>query len=162
MRHQSNKIKFNSGRDANRMLMRKLAVSFLDHGYLQTTLAKAKTLKPHLEKLVTKMKIKNEANKNFLLRYLGDIKIVNDGFDRVGQALERVIGGYVRVIKQGMRNDDGAPLARVEWAYPVVKSVSTKVSTSAKTLVDKTLDKSKSEVKKVKKNEKPNKTDKIS
>ena len=121
MRHNVKKIKFNEGRDANRMLMRKLVVNFLNHGYLQTTLAKAKAMKPRVEKLITKMKVKNEANKNILLRYLGDSKVVADGFDRVGPALAKINGGYVRIVKLGSRNDDGAPLAKVEWAYPVVK-----------------------------------------
>lgn len=129
MRHNVKKIKFNFGRDANRMLMRKLAVNFLNHGYLQTTLSKAKALKPYIEKLVSKMKANSEANKNFLLRNLGDVKVVADCFKRVGPALAKINGGYVRIIKQGNRNDDGAPLAKVEWAYPVVKeSASTKVT----------------------------------
>ncbi|MBI5127603.1 50S ribosomal protein L17 [Candidatus Roizmanbacteria bacterium] len=121
MRHGVKKIKFTSGIDANRMLMRKLAVNFLSKGYLQTTLIKAKALKTHLEKLVSKMKVKNESNKNYLLRYLAETKIVNDCFDRVGPALEKIRGGYVRIIKVGMRSADGSSMAKVEWAYPVLK-----------------------------------------
>lgn len=144
MRHGVKKIKFNFGKDANKALIRKLAVNFLDKGYLQTTLSKAKVLKPHLEKLVTKMKSKSESNKNFLLRYLSDKKIVDDGFERIGPALSKVQGGYVRIIKLGMRGSDGSFMAKVEWAYPVVKE-------------EKTL-----KVKKVKADEKPDKTNKTS
>ncbi len=121
MRHRVKKIKFTSGIDANRMLMRKLAVNFLSKGYLQTTLIKARALKTHIEKLVSKMKVKSESNKNYLLRYLAETKIVNDGFDRVGPALNKIKGGYVRVIKIGMRSADGASMAKVEWVYPVLK-----------------------------------------
>jgi len=123
MRHKVKKIKFNFGKDANRALIRKLAVNFLDKGYLQTTLAKAKVLKSHLEKLVTKMKLKSEANKNFLLKYLASKKVVDDGFTRVGPALFKIQGGYVRIIKLGPRSSDGSPMAKVEWAYPVVKEI---------------------------------------
>ncbi len=140
MRHGVKKIKFNAGIDANKMLVRKLALSFLSKGYLQTTLPKARVLKTHIEKLVSKMKVKNEANKNFLLRYLADGQAVNDGFDRVGPALMKINGGYIRIVKLGMRTDDGAAMAKVQWAYPVVKE----------------------EVKKPLKNEKSNKTDKTS
>ena len=120
MRHQVKKIRFNFGKDANKMLMRKLAVNFMTRGILQTTLSKAKVLRPYLEKLVTKMKTSSEANKNILLRYLGDVKTVEMGFRVIGPALSKVNGGYIRIIKTNLRNDDGATMAKVEWAYPVV------------------------------------------
>jgi len=140
MRHGVKKIKFNWGKDANKMLMRKLAINFLSKNYLQTTLSKAKALKPYLEKLVSKMKVKSEANKNYLLRYLGDEKIINNGFKVIGPALSKINGGYVRIVKMNMRSADGATMARIAWAYPVVLE----------------------EVKKIKKDEKPNPANKTS
>lgn len=140
MRHGVKKIKFNWGKDANKMLMRKLAVNFLSKGYLQTTLSKAKALRPYLEKLVSKMKVKSEANKNYLLRYLGDEKIVNNGFKVIGPALSKINGGYVRIIKMNIRSTDGATMTKIVWVYPVVLE----------------------EVKKIKKDEKPNTTNKTS
>lgn len=144
MRHGVKKIKFNFGRDANKMLMRKLAVNFLSKGYLETTLAKAKSLKTHLEKLISKMKSRNEANKNFLLRYLANSDVVEDAFNRVGPALSKIVGGYVRVIKRGLRSSDGSLMAKVEWAYPVVseemnkpKKINKEKSASVKTMADK-------------------------
>lgn len=143
MRHRVKKIKFNFGKDANKALIRKLAINFLDKGYLQTTLTKAKILKSYIEKLVTKMKIKNESNKNYLLKYLGNKKIVEDGFDRIGPALLKVQGGYVRIIKIGTRNNDGSLLAKIEWVYPVVKLSSIKTSSSVKEKEDKSSKKQK-------------------
>lgn len=127
------KIKFDYGRDANRMLMRKLAVSFLSKGRLQTTLAKAKVLRPYLEKMVSKMKIKSEANKNYLLKFLGDQEIINTGFDTIGKALSSVNGGYVRIVKLGMRGTDGAQIAKIEWVYPVKKVKDEKSNSTDKT-----------------------------
>ncbi|OQY67370.1 hypothetical protein B6D29_01875 [Microgenomates bacterium UTCPR1] len=123
MRHNVKKIKFNSGKDANRSLVRKLAVNFLDNGYLQTTLPKAKVLKTFIERMVTKMKVRSESNKNFLLKHLGSVKVVKDGFERVGPALVKIQGGYVRIVKIGTRTNDGSLVARVEWSYPVVKEI---------------------------------------
>lgn len=131
MRHKVKKIKFNFGKDANKSLIRKLAINFLDKGYLQTTITRAKAVKSYIEKLITKMKTKNESNKNYLLKYLGNKKIVEDGFNRVGPALSKIQGGYVKIIKVGMRNSDGSLLAKIEWAYPVVKLDSIKTSSSA-------------------------------
>ncbi|MFH0979610.1 MAG: 50S ribosomal protein L17 [Candidatus Roizmanbacteria bacterium] len=140
MRHGVRKIRFNWGKDANKMLMRKLAVNFLSKGYLQTTLSKAKALRPYLEKLVCKMKVESEANKNYLLRYLGDEKIINNGFKIIGPALSKINGGYVRIIKMNIRSSDGATMAKIAWAYPVILE----------------------EVKKIKKDEKPNTANKTS
>lgn len=141
MRHQVKKIKFNYGRDANRMLMRKLAVNFLTSGYLKTTISKARALKTHLEKLVSKMKVRTEANRNYLLRYLGDEKVIENGFKVIGPALQKVSGGYVRIVKIDMRFSDGAVMSRVEWAHPVVleteKSKVKKVATTKVTAADK-------------------------
>lgn len=120
MRHRVKKIKFNWGKDANKMLMRKLAINFLSKGHLQTTLSKAKALRPYLEKLVSKMKVKSEASKNYLLHHLGDEKIVSNGFKVIGPALSKINGGYVRIIKMNMRSADGAVIARIAWAYPVI------------------------------------------
>ncbi|MGB9882922.1 MAG: 50S ribosomal protein L17 [Microgenomates group bacterium] len=121
MKHQQKKIKFNFGYDANRMLVKKLVVNFLNHGYLETTEKKAKVLKQVIERLVSKMKIKTNANKNYLLRYLSKTKLVDECFEVIGPALANVNGGYVRIVKKQERSGDGAKLAKIEWAYPVVK-----------------------------------------
>ena len=36
-------------------------------------------------------------------------------------ALKDKVGGYVRIVRLGMRHSDGSEMARLEWAYPVVK-----------------------------------------
>lgn len=122
MRHRVKKIKFRGGRDANRMLIRKLTVNFLKNAKIKTTLKKAKTLKTEIEKLVEKAKVENEANKNVLLKSLNDSKLVSQVIREVGRPLADKVGGYVRVVKLGARQSDGAEMARLEWAYPVVKS----------------------------------------
>lgn len=136
MKHRIKKIKFSYGRDANRMLMRKLAVNFLARGYLKTTISKARVLKTHLEKLVSKMKVKSEANKNYLLRYLGDKKAIDNGFKVIGPAFQKINGGYVRIVKIDMRSSDGTVMSKVEWAHPVVlESETSKVKKVAATKV---------------------------
>lgn len=121
MRHGVKKTKFSSGKDANKMLLRKLVSNFLGNGFLKTTNVKAKVLKSELESLVTKMKVRKESNKNVLISYLNDKKLVEECFKTIGPALTSINGGYVRVIKLGQRDSDGTNMARVEWAYPVVK-----------------------------------------
>ena len=122
MRHGVKKIKFSQGKDANKMLMRKLAVNFFINGKLETTLTKAKKLKPVVEKLVEKCKLKNEANKNYLLKNFNNSLLVTRIFKEVGEALKDKTGGYVRLARLGVRRSDGSETARLEWAYPVISS----------------------------------------
>lgn len=121
MRHKVKKIKFKKGKDATKMMTVKLVRNFLKKGEIITTLKRAKIAKSYIEKLVEKVKIKTEANKNFLLRFIGNKRLINDLFDRIGLALKDVKGGYVRIVKIGKRESDGSESARLEWAYPINK-----------------------------------------
>jgi len=121
MRHRVKKIKFKGGYDATRALLKKLAYNFLTRGKIKTTLAKAKVLKSAIEKLVEKMKEENEKNKAFFLSYFGQKrKLLPLFFKVIGPVFKEVKGGYVRIIKLGQRDSDGASQALVEWTKPVV------------------------------------------
>ncbi len=115
MKHRVKKSKFHFGRDANRMLLRKLAINFIKNNKIVTTDAKAKVLKPYIEKLVEKSKNKTEANKNVLLKKVNDKLIIQKLFKQIGPKFKNRIGGYVRIIKLGIRELDGAKMSRVEW-----------------------------------------------
>jgi large subunit ribosomal protein L17 len=121
MRHRVKKIKFSDGIDANRALVRKLAVNFFLKGKLTTTLFKAKTMKPVIERLVEKMKVKTESNVNYLKQKLDSRAVITMAFKDISPVIGKINGGYVRVIKLGKRGSDGAEMGRIEWVYPVVK-----------------------------------------
>jgi len=121
MRHRVKKIKFKGGYDATRALLKKLSYNFLIKGKIKTTLAKAKVLKSKIEKLVEKMKEENDKNKNFFISYFGGKKqLLPLFFKIIGPVFKDVRGGYVRVVKIGKRDSDGAEEALVEWTKPVV------------------------------------------
>lgn len=120
MRHKVKHIKFKFGQDSNQMLIRKLLVSFLKRSKIEITLAKAKILKSVVEKIVEKAKTKTEANKNYLLKKLAQDEVIDMLFNQIGPALKDKVGGYVRIIKIGQRDSDGASMARLEWVYPIV------------------------------------------
>lgn len=121
MRHGVKKIKFSNGIDANRALVRKLAVNFFLKGKLSTTLPKAKAIKPVLERLVEKMKIKTEANVNYLKQKLDNKEVIEMAYKDISPVVAKINGGYVRIIKLGQRESDGAETARIEWVYPIIK-----------------------------------------
>jgi len=121
MRHRVKKIKFKGGYDATRALIKKLTYNFLIRGKIKTTLAKAKILKSAIEKLVEKMKGENEKNKKFFLSYFGGKrKLLPLFFNVIGPVFKETAGGYVRIIKLGQRDSDGAEEALIEWVKPVV------------------------------------------
>jgi len=120
MHHRIKKIKFRAGKDANKMLVKKLVFNFLAAGKITTTLKKTKILKSLIEKLVEKAKEKNEANKNYVLKYVTDKKIKNLLFETIGPELKDKTGGYVKIARLGTRSSDGSEIARLEWAYPIV------------------------------------------
>lgn len=123
MRHRVKKIKFSNGRDANHALVRKLAVNFFIKGKLTTTLAKAKAMKPVIELLAEKMKVRSEANVNYLKHKLNSQEVVEIAYRDISPVIAKVNGGYVRVVKLGKRESDGSEVGRIEWVYPVVKQV---------------------------------------
>ncbi|OGK22298.1 50S ribosomal protein L17 [Candidatus Roizmanbacteria bacterium RIFCSPHIGHO2_01_FULL_39_8] len=120
MRHRIKKIKFKSGRGANKMMTRKLIVNFIRQGKITTTLKRVKILKAQIEKLVEKMKVKNEANKNKLLSVVGDERLIPKMFEDIGKPLKERVGGYVKIVRLGARQSDSAEVAMLEWAYPII------------------------------------------
>ena len=121
MRHRVKKIKFSNGVDANRALVRKLAVNFFLKGKLSTTLSRAKAMKPVIEKLIEKMKVKTESNLNYLKQKLDDKEILKIAYRDISPVILKINGGYIRIIKLGRRESDGAETARIEWVYPIIK-----------------------------------------
>lgn len=121
MRHRVKKIKFSNGIDANRALTRKLAVNFFLKGKLTTTLSKAKAIKPVIEKLIEKMKVKTESNLNYLKQKLDNKEVLEIAYKDIGPVIAKINGGYIRVVKLGKRESDGAETARIDWVYPIIK-----------------------------------------
>lgn len=120
MKHRYHKVKFGGGRDADKMLLRKLAHNFLTMGKLETTKQKAKVAQSVVERLVTKAKTNTEADRKFILQRITDAAVLDILVGEVVPALKNVTSGYTRVINLGIRQTDGAAIARLEWAYPVV------------------------------------------
>ncbi len=121
MRHRVKKIKFSDGYDANRALVRKLAVNFFSKGKMTTTLAKAKAMKPVIEKLIEKMKVKTESNLTYLRQKLDSKSVIEIAYNDISPVISKVSGGYIRIVKLGKRNSDGAEMGRIDWVYPIIK-----------------------------------------
>lgn len=121
MRHRVKKLKFSSGVDANRAIVRKLALNFFLNGKLATTLSRAKAIKPVIERLIEKMKVKTEANVNYLKSKLNNSEVIKIAYRDISPVITKISGGYIRIVKLGQRESDGAEIARIEWVYPIIK-----------------------------------------
>lgn len=115
MRHQKQKNKLSRQVGPRQALLRSLAYSLIVHEKITTTLVKAKTLKPIVEKMVTRAKVDNLANRRLLLRALAKDKPVRKLLEVLGPRYQERHGGYLRIIKLEPRRGDAAKLAIIEF-----------------------------------------------
>ncbi len=119
MKHRVKNIKFSRGQDANQMMVKKLLINFLRSSQLVITEKRGKALKMYLDKILSKTKEQNEANKNYLLRYFPQQKIVDVLFTQVGPAIQNINGGYTSLTKLTQRDSDSAYMVKIQWAHPI-------------------------------------------
>ena len=95
-------------------LMRGLASSLIDHGAIETTEAKAKELRPFIEKLITKAKSGTLHDRRLAIRHIHKRETADKLFQELGPKYLKRAGGYTRILKTGHRKGDGAEMARIE------------------------------------------------
>ncbi len=95
-------------------LMRSLATSFVVYEKMKTTTAKAKAIRPVVEKLITLSKNDTLHNRRQALGYLYTDKAVNKLFEVLGPRFKERNGGYTRIIKLAPRPNDAAEVSIIE------------------------------------------------
>jgi large subunit ribosomal protein L17 len=114
-------------------LFRNMAAALIKHEQITTTLAKAKELRPYVEKLVTLAKKGGLSNRRLAhARMMDDVQLVKL-FDVIGPRYADRNGGYTRVVKAGIRASDAAQVAIIEF---VDRDVSAKGQDSGPVMVD--------------------------
>ena len=96
-------------------LLKNMSASLVKHKRINTTLAKAKALRVHLEPLVTKAKTNSMHSRRVVFGYLQDKEAVSELFDVIGPKVMDRPGGYLRIIKTGFRAGDAAETAMIEF-----------------------------------------------
>jgi len=115
MRHRKSGRKLNRNSPQRNSLKKNLAISIIEHESVSTTLAKAKEIRGFLEPLVTLAKDNTVANQRLVYSKLRSKEAVAKLFDELGPRYKDRPGGYLRVIKSGLRNGDKAPSAQIEF-----------------------------------------------
>lgn len=96
------------------MIMANLATELFRHGRIRTTKAKAKTVQPVAERMITFAKKGDLHARRRVLTVIRDKDVVHKLFTDIGPAAAERNGGYTRVVKLGPRKGDGAEMAMIE------------------------------------------------
>ena len=114
MRHRVVGRKLSRNAAQRKALLRGLATELLRHGRIQTTEAKAKSLRPVVEKLITLGKRGDLHARRQAAARLYDPPILQKLFAEIAELYQDRPGGYTRIYKLGPRKGDGAPMALIE------------------------------------------------
>ncbi len=114
-------------------LFRNMSAALIKHEQITTTLAKAKELRPYIEKLITLAKKGGLSNRRLAHARLLDDAQLTKLFDVLADRYATRNGGYTRVIKAGIRASDASPMAVIEF---VDRDVSAKGQDSGPVMMD--------------------------
>jgi large subunit ribosomal protein L17 len=115
MRHQKNRHKLSRDSAHRKALMMNLSKELIDHERIQTTCAKAKAVKPEVERLITLAKRGDLHARRQALSALGQDKfMVYKLFEEIAPRYAERPGGYTRILKLGPRKSDATEMALLE------------------------------------------------
>ena len=115
MRHGISQRKLSRKSGHRKALFRNMADALVKHEQIQTTLPKAKELRPYVEKLVTLAKRGGLSNRRLAAARMNDDVQVRKLFDTLGARYANREGGYLRIIKAGIRAGDASQMAIIEF-----------------------------------------------
>ena len=133
MRHRVGGRKLQRTSAHRTALFRNMSAALIKHEQITTTVAKAKELRPYVEKLITLAKKGGLSNRRLAHARLLDDAQLTKLFDVLAARYADRNGGYTRVIKAGIRASDASPMAIIEF---VDRDVSAKGQDSGPVLVD--------------------------
>lgn len=96
-------------------LLKNMSNSLIKHKRINTTLAKAKALRVHLEPIITKAKTNTTHSRRVVFSYLQDKFSIEELFGPIAEKVGDRPGGYLRIIKTGFRKGDSAETAMIEF-----------------------------------------------
>ncbi len=114
MRHKKTGRKLGRNSDHRKAMFRNMAVSLIVHESISTTLPKAKELRRTIEPLITLAKEDGVAKRRRAFDKLRDKAAVGKLFDEIGPRFQERKGGYLKILKKGLRSGDSAQMALVQ------------------------------------------------
>ncbi len=114
MRHKKAGKQLSRNTSHRRAMLRNIVTSLFKYERIETTDAKAKSLKPIAEKMITLAKRGDLHARRQALSYLQDKAVTHRLFDELKDRFLDRQGGYIRIVKKGVRKGDGAPVSVVQ------------------------------------------------
>jgi len=114
MRHRVKGRKLNRTASHRKATLSSLAQALFMKDRIETTVAKAKELRPYAERLITRAKKGDLHSRREVLRYLKRPEVVDRLFHEIAPDYEDRDGGYTRIVKLGYRKSDAAEIAVIE------------------------------------------------
>lgn len=116
MRHHNNIRKFGRNKNQRLSLLKGLALALIARGKIETTEAKAKELRPMIEKLITKANVGTLSSRRLVISKLYNLtaeanKLIND----IAPKYKERAGGYTRITKLPRRSGDASKMAIIEF-----------------------------------------------
>jgi len=114
MRHLNKQKKFHRESGQRKALMKALVTALISYGKIKTTSAKAKALRPEMEKMITRAKVKNPHNLRLIRKTLS-VGATEKLFNEVAPRFSERKGGYTRIVNLGQRKSDSSKMAQIEF-----------------------------------------------
>lgn len=116
MKHHKNFRKFGREKNQRHSFIKGLAINLVRHGKIETTEARAKEIRPFVERLVTLAKVDSVARRRLVSgRIFNQENETKKLFTELAPKYKDVNGGYTRITKLGQRIGDGSPIAIIEF-----------------------------------------------
>lgn len=123
-RHSYKGRKFGRERDQRIALMRGLAIALIEHGSIETTLPKAKDLRPYVEKLVSKARKNDLHNRRQIIDKLSNKDAAHKLVEQIAPAMKRT-SGYLRIERTELRRGDNTQMARISFVDEITDTATT-------------------------------------
>lgn len=117
MRHQKTGRKLGRNSSHRNAMFRNMVTSLFIHQQIETTDAKAKEVRSLVEKMITLAKRGDLHARRQALAYMQDKKVTHRLFDELQEKYHDRQGGYVRILKKGVRKGDGAPTSIIQLVH---------------------------------------------
>ena len=130
MRHAKGLRKLSRNASHRRALLRNMATSLIRLERFETTVQKAKELRPVVEKLITSGKEDTLSSRRHAYSYLLDKAVVHKLFADVGPRFKARKGGYTRIVRTRLRHGDSAEMAVIEFVDKATVTAATSKSSS--------------------------------
>ncbi len=114
MRHQKSKVHLNRTASHRKALFANMACALIQDKQIRTTFAKARAVRPFVERMITFARKGDLASRRHVLKHMRNKDSVKLLFDEIGPFYIDRNGGYTRIIKLGQRRGDAAPVAILE------------------------------------------------